>query len=165
MPLFKFLRTETWKWNFLFDGPKRLKYTVHNFWPILTVRCYECNAMNVRDTSMNARRRRWFDWGKNKRIPDFIEERDLTLLGDNVGSVGNKGSSTITLIVVWRRNDKHYLLLMWDSLAKKNKGGCKLFAWHKKIKVVASYSFGTRKEMWLQAIRFYGFLVYGFLLP
>jgi len=33
MALFKFLRPETWRWNLWFDGPKRLKYRVHHFWP------------------------------------------------------------------------------------------------------------------------------------
>jgi len=36
----------------------------------------------------------------NRRIPEFIKERDLTLLGDKIGSLGNKGSSTIALIAV-----------------------------------------------------------------
>jgi len=33
MPLFKFIRQETWRWNLWFDSSKRLKYKVHHFWP------------------------------------------------------------------------------------------------------------------------------------
>jgi len=114
MPLFKFLRTETWKWNFWFDGPKRLKYRVRHFWPMLTVKWYECNVMNVLLWMLcyecKMVKMTWLGIKQNRRIPEFVKERDPTLLEDNVGSLGNNGSSTIAPIVVRRRIDNYYLL-------------------------------------------------------
>jgi len=85
MPLFKFLRTETWRWNLWFDRPKRLKYKVHQFF---TLKCHECSwckyecktAKTIRPGERN-----------NKRIPKFVKEKDPTLLGDNVSFTGGKG--------------------------------------------------------------------------
>jgi hypothetical protein len=44
MPLFKFLRPETWRWNLWFDGTKRLKYKST---PIFDLRCCEMLMMQV----------------------------------------------------------------------------------------------------------------------
>jgi len=73
----------------------------------------------------------------NRGILEFVKERDPTLLGDNVGSLGNKGSPTIALIAVWRQSDRHYLLLMWDNLMKVKiwkKWCCLLLMWERKKK-------------------------------
>ena len=67
MPLFKFLRLEIWRWNLWFDGPKRLKYGVRQFWPkmlwMLVMQVW------MQDSKGD------FDWERNNNgIPKFVEE-------------------------------------------------------------------------------------------
>ena len=78
MPLFKFLRLEIWRWNLWFDESKRLKYKCTIFY----LRCYECSWCNYecRMTKMICFER--------EGIPEFVEERDPTPLGDTVVSLG-----------------------------------------------------------------------------
>jgi len=61
------------------------------------MQCYECNVMNVMlwmqcDASINARRWKITRLGieQNRRITEFVKDRDSTLMGDKTGSSGNQ---------------------------------------------------------------------------
>jgi len=51
-------------------------------------------SVNAHDVSMNARWQVWPDWGKKQqKDTKLVKERDPTLVGDNVGSTGEKKST------------------------------------------------------------------------
>jgi len=54
----------------------------------------------------------------NKRIPKFVKERDLALLGDNVVPLGGIRVVYYGIDSCIKARDMYYLLLMWDSLMK-----------------------------------------------
>jgi len=137
MPLFKFLRPEIWRWNFRFDGPKRLKYKVHLF---LILRCCEC--MHVMQIWMEDDADDLTGTRNNNMIPTFIEERAPTPLE---GMQFHWGKWLCTIISV--RNDGLMETKLFSDTSRPDTLG-----WH-----------FWENKMWFQTVNWLGLTVWNMM--